>query len=62
MLVTLSPKEMDKLANIWEYHRQACTNKADMTIELQPGGGIGTVVMATCGCGKKMNVTDYLSW
>jgi len=26
------------------------------------GGGIGTVIKATCGCGKEMDVTDYYSW
>lgn len=61
-MVTLSPKEMDKLVHLWEFHRQNCDSKADAKIELRPGGGIGTVVMGVCGCGRELNVTDYLSW
>ena len=33
-----------------------------MKIEYKSGGGVGSVVIATCGCGKEMNVTDYRSW
>lgn len=61
-MVVLSPKEMDKLANLWEFHRFECHHRGDMKIEHSSGGGIGTVTTATCGCGKQMNVTDYLSW
>lgn len=58
----LSTKEMDKLSHLWEFHRTDCNNSKDVRIEMLPGGGIGTVIMITCGCGKEMDVTDYLSW
>lgn len=61
-MITLSPKEMDKLAHLWEFHRDDCDHKGDMKIELLAGGGIGTKVLATCGCGREMDVTDYHSW
>lgn len=61
-MVTLNPKEMDKLTHLWEFHREDCSDKRDMKIEHSSGGGIGTVTMAVCGCGKEMDVTDYLSW
>jgi hypothetical protein len=61
-MVSLSPKEMDKLANLWEFHRTDCHDRKDMKIEYRPGGGIGTVMMAVCGCGKELDVTDYFSW
>ena len=58
----LQAREMDKLANLWDFHRHSCTNHNDAEIEYLPGGGIGTVVMVTCGCGKQLDVTDYHSW
>jgi hypothetical protein len=61
-MISLSPKEMDKLVNLWEFHRSDCDHKGDMKIELRSGGGIGTVVMAVCACGKEMDATDYFSW
>jgi hypothetical protein len=61
-MVLLSEKEMDKLAHLWEFHRQDCHDPRDMRIELLDGGGIGTRAVATCGCGKEMDVTDYGSW
>ena len=61
-MVLLSPKEMDKLAHLWEFHRLDCHHLGDMKIEMLSGGGIGTVVMAKCGCGREIDVTDYLSW
>ena len=63
--ITISPKEMTKLTHLWEFHRNCldgCKHEGDVNIQLLPGGGIGTVVVATCGCGKKMDVTDYHSW
>lgn len=62
MSVVLEPKEMDKLVNLWEFHRNSCEHKGDAKIEHLSGGGIGTVTKVTCGCGKEMDVTNYLSW
>jgi hypothetical protein len=64
-MISLSPKEMDKLAHLWEFHRNfmaGCKHNGCVKIELLSGGGIGTVVMVTCGCGKEIDVTDYYSW
>ncbi len=61
-MVTLSPKEMDKLSHVWEFHRAYCTHVGNVKIEHLTGGGIGTVTKATCGCGAKMDVTDYYAW
>jgi hypothetical protein len=61
-MILLSPKEMDKLAWLWEFHRKDCRNHRDIKIEMLPGGGIGTVVQATCGCGTELDATDYYSW
>lgn len=58
----LGIREMDKLAHLWEFHRSDCHHLADVKLELLSGGGIGTRVQATCGCGKQMDVTDYSSW
>lgn len=60
--VVLAPNEMDKLVHLWEFHRIDCDHQGDVSIALLPGGGIGTVVAARCGCGKEMDVTDYHSW
>ena len=62
MKLLLGPKEMTKLANQWELHRTDCNHQGDMKIEYASGGGIGTRILATCGCGKVMDVTDYHSW
>ena len=61
-MVLLSPNEMNELSHLWNFHRFDCHHHGDMKIEMLSGGGIGTVVMATCGCGKEMDVTDYSSW
>jgi hypothetical protein len=61
-MINISPKEMDKLAILWENHRYDCKHQGDMKIELLLGGGIGTVVKATCGCKHEMDITDYYSW
>jgi len=59
----ISMREMDKLSNLWDFHRRDCTNRCmDAKIDYLPGGGIGTVVMVTCGCGKQLDITDYFSW
>ena len=58
----LTPYEMTKMTNLWESHRRDCQNKADAQIAYASGGGIGTRVLITCGCGKEMDVTDYGSW
>jgi len=60
--MNLRPRELDKLAHLWEYHRFDCANRGDAKIELRSGGGIGTVVVVICGCGKEFDVTDYHSW
>jgi len=60
--VILSPKEMDKLITLWNFHRTDCDHQGNITITLLSGGGIGTVVMARCGCTKELDVTDYSSW
>ena len=62
-MVLLSRKEMDRLANLWEIHRFDCTRpNGDMKIEMLSGGGIGTRIVATCGCSKELDATDYSSW
>lgn len=58
----LHEKEMTRMAHLWEYHRSDCKHEGDAKIEYGPGGGIGTTVKVTCGCGKVMDVTDYHSW
>lgn len=61
-LLRLSPKEMDKLAWLWQFHRKDCDHKGDVKLELSRGSGIGTTAIATCGCGKELDITDYYSW
>jgi hypothetical protein len=61
-MVVLQPREMDKLAHLWDFHRFECHHNGDMKIEHRPGGGIGTKTVAICGCGREMDVTDYESW
>ena len=61
-MVLLNPEEMTKLAHLWEFHKTGCSDHGDIKIEMLSGGGIGTVIKATCGCGKEMDVTDYFSW
>ena len=60
--MVLSVRELDKLANLWDNHRSGCSHRGDAEIRLFPGGGIGTVVVVICGCGRKLDVTDYASW
>lgn len=61
-MLTLQPKEMNKLANLWDFHREDCAASGTVKIEHRSGGGIGTATVVTCGCGKEMDVTNYLSW
>jgi hypothetical protein len=61
---TLASKEMDKLVHLWEFHRNGvnfCKHKGDVKINFL-SSGIGTAVVATCACGKDMDITDYHSW
>lgn len=60
--MTFGPKEMDRISHLWEFHRKDCDHRADAIIEYRSGGGIGTVVVVICGCGKELDVTDYFSW
>ena len=60
-VLILTPKEVDKLATIWNFHRSDCSHQGDLKIELL-GSSIGTNVYATCGCGKEFNITDYDIW
>jgi hypothetical protein len=60
--MNLTPKEMDKITYLWEFHRKGCNHMADAKLEHLDGGGIGKGVHLTCGCGKVIDVTDYLSW
>lgn len=62
MNLTMNSKEMDKLVNLWEFHRKDCNHQGDVKIELRSGGGIGTVTIVICGCKKELDVTDYFSW
>jgi hypothetical protein len=56
------PKEMDKLVNLWEFHRKDCDHKGAAAIEYRSGGGIGTVTVVICGCKKELDITDYHAW
>ena len=61
----IDPYEMTKMVNLWDGHRSGtapCTHRGDVKIEYGDGGGIGTRVLVTCGCGKEFDVTDYGSW
>ena len=61
----IDPYEMTKMVNLWDGHRSGaapCTHRGDVKIEYGSGGGIGTRVLVTCGCGKEFDVTDYGSW
>jgi hypothetical protein len=62
MTISLGSVEVDKLTHLWEDHRRKCSNRGDARIELRSGGGIGTVTVLICGCGKELNVTDYGAW
>jgi hypothetical protein len=61
-MVVLSVTEMNNLINLWSLHRLYCHDQKDITIKMLSGGGIGTAIRATCGCGRVMDVTDYSSW
>ena len=64
-MVLLGTKEMDKLVHLWEFHRDGCggcENRKDVKIEQRSGGGIGTVTVFICGCGREVDITDYHSW
>lgn len=56
--MNISPREMDKLSHMWDFHRFDCHNKGDMKIELRDGGGIGARVIGVCACGKELDATD----
>ena len=61
----IHPYEVTKIAILWQGHRQGtapCANNGDVEIKYACGGGIGTRVLLTCGCGKEFDVTDYESW
>lgn len=62
----LQPEELDSLAVLWNHHRRGvlfpCTDKRDSKLEYADGGGIGTRVLFTCGCGEEFDITDYSSW
>ena len=58
----LQPTELTKLSNLWDHHRHYCHDRGDVKIEYKDGGGIGTRVVATCGCGREFDCTDYSSW
>jgi hypothetical protein len=60
-MLRLYPKEMDKLSRLWEFHKFDCSHQGVVRLEHR-SGGIGTVTVVTCGCGKEMDVTDYGSW
>jgi hypothetical protein len=61
-MIKLKPYEITKLANLWEFHRQDCKDQNGALIAYASGGGIGTRVLVTCGCGTELDVTDYSSW
>lgn len=54
--------EVTKLSNLWDHHRRDCKHEGGVKIELASGGGIGTRTIVTCGCGKELDITDYLNW
>lgn len=61
----IDPYEMTKMVNLWDGHRNGaapCTHRGDVKIEYGSGGGIGTRVLVTCGCGKEFDVTCYENW
>lgn len=61
-MMNISPREMTKLANAWDQHSLDCSSTRDAKVEFASGGGIGTRLLLTCGCGKVMDCTDYYSW
>ena len=62
MNLRLTTYEMTKISNLWDFHRRECQSELDSTLAYASGGGIGTRVLLTCGCGQEMDVTDYGSW
>jgi len=54
-------QEMDKLVTLWDLHRFDC-HDGGVIIEQSSGSGIGVATVATCKCGKEMDVTDYSRW
>jgi len=58
----LDPKELDKLSHIWDFHRSDCKHEGFAKLEQRDGGGIGTATILICGCGREIDITDYLSW
>jgi hypothetical protein len=60
--MTLGERELTKLANLWDFHKCDCNHRGDVTLEYRSGGGIGTVTVAICGCGKELDITDHTSW
>jgi hypothetical protein len=61
-VISLGPREMEILTAWYSIHNVFCHRQADVTIKQYPGGGIGTVTKARCGCGKEIDITDYESW
>jgi hypothetical protein len=60
--VVLTTIEAELLCAWYVYHRITGNCNAEVTIEHFPGGGIGTVTKAKCGCGNEIDITDYEAW
>jgi len=58
----LLPRELDKLAAVWDLHRDRCRNSKGATLEESSSNGIGTVTKLKCACGVEIDITDYHSW
>jgi hypothetical protein len=61
MVLYMCKQEMDKLVTLWDLHRFDC-HDGGVIIEQSSGSGIGVATVATCKCGKEMDVTDYNRW
>jgi hypothetical protein len=61
-MVVLDISELEKAITLWNFHRTDCDHKGCVKIQHRSGGGIGTVTVVICGCGKELDVTDYSSW
>lgn len=57
----LNEEEMETLWRVVMVHKRLCRDQRDWTIE-QTSGGIGTNTYAVCGCGARLNITDYDAW
>lgn len=58
--MTLTYTEALKLKNFLQH--ECSRSNHNVEINQYPGGGIGTVTEATCGCGDTEDITDYNSW